>query len=201
MKFSAETQVSPSEWNATAARLPGAHVLQTYEWGQVKARTGWRPIFCTWSENSGEARAAALVLERSAAVRSLSSGLRLLYVPRGPLLEWQDARLRSQVLDDLRELTHRRRALFIKIDPDVSLGTGIPGAEDHIGKPVGLDLMKILKDGGWRFSEEQIQFRNTMLIDLNRSEELLLAGMKQKARYNLRLAERKGVSIRACWAG
>ena len=49
---------------------------------------------------------------------------------------------------------------------------------------------------GWRFSEEQIQFRNTVTLDLEGDEEDWLARMKQKARYNLRLAQRKGVCVR-----
>ena len=37
-----------STWNALIATLPGAHVLQTWEWGQVKARLGWEPIPKVW---------------------------------------------------------------------------------------------------------------------------------------------------------
>jgi len=43
---------------------------------------------------------------------------------------------------------------------------------------------------------QQIQFKNTAWIDLNKPEEELLSSMKQKARYNIRLAGRKGVSVR-----
>ena len=49
---------------------------------------------------------------------------------------------------------------------------------------------------GWRFSQDQIQFRNTVLIDLSLSEDDLLARMKQKTRYNIRLAQKKGVKVR-----
>jgi lipid II:glycine glycyltransferase (peptidoglycan interpeptide bridge formation enzyme) len=53
-----------------------------------------------------------------------------------------------------------------------------------------------LETCGWRFSEEQVQFRNTVLVDLRDDEEKLLERMKQKTRYNIRLAMRKGVAIR-----
>jgi lipid II:glycine glycyltransferase (peptidoglycan interpeptide bridge formation enzyme) len=46
------------------------------------------------------------------------------------------------------------------------------------------------------YSGEQIQFRNTILIDLNPTEDEILTAMKQKTRYNVRLAARKGVKVR-----
>lgn len=56
--------------------------------------------------------------------------------------------------------------------------------------------MSELKRRGWGYSSDQIQFKNTVLIDLIPTEEELLARMKQKTRYNIRLAEKKGVSVR-----
>jgi len=53
-----------------------------------------------------------------------------------------------------------------------------------------------LHSTGWRESDEQVQFRNTVWLDLSGSEEDWLARMKQKARYNLRLSQRKGVQVR-----
>ena len=78
------------------------------------------------------------------------------------------------------DVARRDRAIFIKIDPDLN-------QPDR----------SILLDRGWRYSAEQIQFRNTMLIDLTRSEDDLLAAMKPKTRYNVRLAQKKGVTIRS----
>jgi lipid II:glycine glycyltransferase (peptidoglycan interpeptide bridge formation enzyme) len=121
----------------------------------------------------------------------------ILYTPKGPLMDWSDELLRKRVLDDLQSFAKRQGAIFLKVDPDVVLGTGIPGTGREIEDDTGQAVMSELKRGGWRFSSDQIQFRNTVMIDLSPSEEELLARMKQKTRYNIRLAAKKGVTVRA----
>lgn len=166
-----------SRWNDAVAQLPCSHVLQSFEWGQFKAKYGWKPTRLLFEEDS-QVRAAASVL-----CRQLSRfPLRVMYVPKGPLLDYDDDQLLSYVLTSLEELARAQRAIFIKMDPDVRL------KEDQV--------IETLRARGWRLSSEQIQFRNTILIDLRRSEDELLASMKAKTRYNIRLAARRGVKVR-----
>ena len=190
MKMPLSLCASASEWNTLAASLPQAHILQSWEWGDFKSRYGWSARRFVWSREAGApARAAAQVLARS------ERGLRILYVPKGPLLDWGDTPLRAQVLADLQELARREHAIFIKIDPDMRQPAGAEGssAGSPGGEPFGSSR---LTAGRWRFSRDQIQFRNTVQIDLRRREDELLAGMKQKTRYNVRLAEKRGVRVR-----
>ena len=77
------------------------------------------------------------------------------------------------------------------------MGTGVPGSEDDKTDVNGQDVVKEFNNLGWKFSSDQIQFKNTFSIDLNPSEDELLAAMKQKTRYNIRLAEKKGVTVRS----
>ncbi len=186
-----------SRWNAIVAGLPQAHILQTWQWGQVKARLGWRMLPYTWCSRRGEVCAAAMVLQRKIPSPDFSARLSLFYVPRGPILDWDNLELRACVLDDLQTLARRQAAIFIKIDPEVCLGMGVPGTPEAVDDPLGAGLPASLKERGWLFSDEQVQFRNTVLIDLALPEETLLSRMKQKTRYNIHLAERKGVTVRA----
>jgi lipid II:glycine glycyltransferase (peptidoglycan interpeptide bridge formation enzyme) len=160
-----------TRWNAVLAALPCRHVLQSWEWGQFKGRWGWTPRYFLNEEHT----AAALVLRRTFSPLKLN----ILYVPKGPALDYADSALVDQVLADLVAIATRDRAIFVKIDPD-------------LGQPA----RSVLVDRGWRYSAEQIQFRNTMLVDLTRSEHELLAAMKPKTRYNVRLAQKKGVEVR-----
>ena len=183
-------------WNALIAGLPGAHVLQTWQWGHVKAQFGWQPFQYVWQDNDARVVAAAQVLQRSITIGGFAARLRVLYVPKGPLMDWRDSALRQQVLSDLARLAKQRGAIFVKIDPDVYLGRGLPGQPGAEDDPTGQAAVAHLQSTGWHFSAEQIQFRNTVLLDLSPEPQALLEQMKQKTRYNIRLAERKGVTVR-----
>lgn len=182
---------SPAVWQQTIARLPFAHALQSWTWGLFKSRWGWTAIPLTMAVggNHAESVAAALVLKRQLPRLPFS----VLYVPKGPVLDYKDARLREQVLAQLEQLARRERAIFIKIDPEVVRSWGV---EEERASPLGTQVTQTLRSRGWVESAEQIQFRNTVEIYLDQTEEQLLAAMKQKTRYNIGLAGRKGVVVR-----
>ncbi len=186
----------PSEWDALIACLPDPHLLQTWEWAQVKSKYGWQPMPFTWQDDTG-IHAAAMVLKRSIPVGGFGRKMCVLYAPKGPLLDWKDATLLTRVLDDLQALARKQGAIFVKIDPDAWLGTGVPNSADETEDSGGQALRFDLSRRGWVFSQDQIQFRNTVLIDLSASEAEILMRMKQKTRYNVRLAEKKGVTVRS----
>jgi lipid II:glycine glycyltransferase (peptidoglycan interpeptide bridge formation enzyme) len=195
-------------WNSLIAHLPNPHFLQTYEWGQVKAKYGWQPIYLAW-DSEGKMKeeasfsslafypsAAALVLKRQIIRSGFAARLSILYAPKGPLLNWANEPLRSRVLNDLQAFAKKEGAIFLKVDPDVPLGTGVPSSEEDVIDHGGQAVRSVLERMGWKTSADQIQFKNTVLIDLSPSEEELLAGMKQKTRYNIRLAQKKNVTLR-----
>jgi peptidoglycan pentaglycine glycine transferase (the first glycine) len=139
--------------------------------------------------------AACLILKRQILRNGFAARLSILYAPKGPLLDWTDESLRNHILNDLQTFSKKEGAIFVKMDPDVVLGTGVSG-ENNVTDTNGQEIMSDMKRRGWKYSEDQIQFKNTVLIDLNPSEEELLARMKQKTRYNIRLAKKKGITLR-----
>jgi peptidoglycan pentaglycine glycine transferase (the first glycine) len=169
------------EWDDALLCLPNSHILQTWEWGAFKERQGWRAFHYLWEAGEGP-RAAALALLR----RPARLPLGVMYVPKGPVLPWDDVPLLQNVLADLETAARRAGAVFLKIDPDVEEET-----------PEGETVTAILRARGWRPSSEQVQFRNTLLLDLTLPPDDLLARMKPKWRYNIRLAQRKGVTVRS----
>ncbi|MCL5428990.1 MAG: peptidoglycan bridge formation glycyltransferase FemA/FemB family protein [Chloroflexi bacterium] len=192
-----EFQVDPNDWNSLISQLPNPHLLQTREWAEAKKPFGWEAHYKIWQDSDGGLLAAAQILQRSIRIPASSRNLSMLYVPKGPLLhDWSDAALRERVLAGLADFARDKGAFFIKVDPDVNLGVGLPNTIEENADPTGTSFVNELMETGWRFSNEQVQMRNTMLVDLRKTEGELLTAMKQKTRYNLRLAERKGVKIR-----
>ena len=193
----------PSQlWNQIISQLPDPHFLQSYEWGQVKAKYGWVPYYAVWTEDGKffissnyqlpitNVVAAALILKRTAFRR-----FSIFYAPKGPLMDWTNEPLRKRVLDDLQSFAKKQGAIFLKLDPDVVLARGVPASVDEVTENSGQAVMSDLRRRGWVESSDQIQFRNTVMVNLSASEEEILMRMKQKTRYNVRLAEKKGYLV------
>ncbi|MCJ7715269.1 MAG: aminoacyltransferase, partial [Anaerolineales bacterium] len=160
-------------WNQLISSLKNPHLLQTSQWAAVKRQYGWVSHYLVWHSVEDELdliisvqskfevkkpAAAALVLERK-----IFPGLSVLYVPKGPLLgDWSDEALKNRVLNDLEIFARKVGAIQIKIDPDVVVGRGVPGEDGSGQNSTGLAFQDQLIQHGWRYSSDQIQFRNTV---------------------------------------
>ena len=120
---------SHETWNSALASLPLAHVLQTWEWGQFKSRHGWAPSYLLWREDE-RPTAATLVLRRPIGRLPLC----VMYVPKGPAMDYGHAPLVNQVLSSLERLARKSRAIFIKIDPDLQPPFSPPGTRSGAGE-------------------------------------------------------------------
>ena len=171
-----------SRFNTFLANHKKGHVLQSWEWGEIKSRTGWHP----WRlvvEDNGEIVAAVSILERKIPVL----GTPIFYASRGPVLDWENSNLFDFALAEIRKLAKKRGAIFLKVDPDV------PSSDT--------ELEKYLVSRGFCSAEtgkgfEGVQPKYVFRLDISPAEETLMANMHQKTRYNIRLAQKKGVQIR-----
>lgn len=106
--------------------------------------------------------------------RRLPLGLAAAYIPKGPIGgDW------DSLWPEVDSLCRKNRAIFLKVEPDCwedsALGCAEPFDDFRQSNP--------------------IQPRRTVEISLEGTEEDWLARMKQKTRYNIRLAEKKGVVV------
>ena len=193
-------------WNQAISQLPRAHFLQTEQWASVKQSIGWVPDFLSWNRAGellfpsaefsveSDLSAAALILERKIKFSSLNTGLSMLYIPKGPLfsLSVDNGQV---ILENVQNYAKKKKAIFLKIDPDIILGTGPEGGVSEMNGQ-GDSFRMNLQTAGWQFSPDQVQFRNTVQLCLEPDPDELLSGMKAKTRYNIRLSEKKGVNVR-----
>jgi len=192
------TGMNHQEWNRAISNLYEVHILQSWEWGEFKEKHGWKVTRFVWKDKKEEKiTAAAQILERTIKILRIGPEMKVLYIPRGPLLSnWGDRMLFQMVCIDLKKYARDRGAIFIKIDPEI-----ITEGEDiqefsGITQIKGKKIISRLKADGWHYSCEQVQYKNTVWINLKLTEDELLVAMKQKTRYNLHLSERKGVKTR-----
>jgi lipid II:glycine glycyltransferase (peptidoglycan interpeptide bridge formation enzyme) len=162
--------VSLDEWNQYVRSHPDAHILQTGEWGELKSRFGWEPVRII-----NQAEGVQILF------RKLPLGFTIGYIPKLRVEDGLPASI-ELLKDEIDSECKRHRAVFLKLEPD-SWNDELPRRSP----------------GAFLRSQHNIQPPRTIVVDLRGSEEEILARMKQKTRYNIRLAEKKGVTIRA-WA-
>ncbi len=170
--------------------LPCAHVLQTWEWGEFKRATaGWAPLRLAFSRGGNPVAMASLLSRKM-------GPLQVLYVSKGPAMDYADGDLAAQVFSELERRARGAGLVWLKIDPDVIAATGLPKSAEERACSVGRAITQTLRRRGWRFAASQVQFRNTLTIDLKRSEDEILAAMSGNTRRKIRVAGKKGVAIR-----
>jgi peptidoglycan pentaglycine glycine transferase (the first glycine) len=188
-------EISASEWEAFMSNHPDAHLLQTRLWGDLKSSFGWRPAYVLADAEVGNlppGKVGAQVL-----FRRLPLGFSLAYIPKGPVSDLSTtdgfSGLKSY-WDDVDHLCRKARAIFLKVEPDLwrvesdcpdeSGFENVDEAGRHYPPPPG-----------FRPARQNIQPPRTLVVDLGGSEEQVLGQMKQKTRYNVRLALKKGVVV------
>jgi peptidoglycan pentaglycine glycine transferase (the first glycine) len=163
---------------------PKGHFLQTWEWGQVKKSMGWEPLPLILEEN-GAIRASLLILKRRLPIPGLKKCI--FYSPRGPVVDIDSEELCQVLLEGAQKVAAAHGAIFLKIDPDVEKSNTV---FTQILKKCGLVKNEI----GLDFEGVQPSF--VFRLDITPSEIKLLENMHSKTRYNIRLAAKKGVTIR-----
>lgn len=193
----------------------GSQLLQTAFWGEFKSAGGWKPRAFSWELSTGAGRETGqagsggvepdgaepggpetkfrgqfLILERT-----FPGGFSMAYVPYGPKLS--DKLSSGEISSVLMRLAVQLRSYLSRkcfvIRWDLTGGTRVPinsysASENRMPE----NLVRPLRRAPYR-----VQPPDTVLLQLTSSEEELLAGMHKKCRYNIRLAQKKGVEVQS----
>ncbi len=160
-----------SQWDATASKY--SQILQSFEWGEVKSGSGWEPIRIRLNDSE-----VISILKKQLPFINRS----FFYVPRGPLINFDDQNSRISFVDAVTSEAKKHNALFLRMYPEIK--------EDETEK------INVLKKSGFVKAKKEVQPRSTYILDLTRSLDELLAGFESKFRYNIKVAEKNGVEVR-----
>lgn len=174
---------STPEYEAFLSSHPNGTLFQSGLWAGVKNNWRWRAVIV---RKNGKIVGGMSVLLRCVP----GTPWRLAYAPRGPVCDPGDFDTLRALTEGMQSLGRRERVCLLKADPDVSL--------EHREFQVYMEKLgyRLLPES-WEF--DRIQPQHLARIDLRgQTKETVLRSMKQKTRYNIRLAERKGVEVRVC---
>lgn len=166
------------QWNQFVTQNLYGSFLQSWEWGESQgslAKKIWRIAI----ENDDEFIASGLFVKYK-----LPFGFNYLYSPHGPIISETsgvDSRDIFRLLaDEVKKIAKKEKSIFWRMD------SVMPDTAEEREEFKKLGLVK---------SPKEIQTKETLILDITNSEDEILGQMKQKTRYNIGLAQRKGVEV------
>ena len=165
------------------------NLLQSASWAKVK--DNWD------NERIGFYKNNQLVASASILIKPLPLGMTMLYIPRGPIMDYQNQELLQFVLTSLKQFAKTKKSLSIKFDPSLFLVQAHIG-EDRKEQQETLDVIQNLQKAGaiWVGRTESLddtiqpRFQANIYKD-NFSEELL----SKSTRQAIRTARNKGIQV------
>ncbi|MBO7132430.1 peptidoglycan bridge formation glycyltransferase FemA/FemB family protein [Candidatus Saccharibacteria bacterium] len=150
-------------------KYPEANFLQLSGYKKMNELLG-RKVLSLEFEEDGYALAV---------VRDAKRG-RYLEIPCGPLIDWKNKKLVANVFKKIAEVAEEEKCVFVRIRPQLVAN------EENLA---------ILESLGLKKSPMHLAAEHTVIIDLKKSEEELLAGMRRQTRYEVRRAEKLGITV------
>src|SRR3989338_5530777 len=149
-----------------------ASFLQSAEWMEFQ-KSLWRQV---WHVESDHISAKVMEVK-------LPLGKHYLYAPFGPVIDFNamQGSIKQEVsgfIQKLINLAREQEAIFIKIEPQFG------------------SVAEVMVAAGFKKPKKETTSHKTVILDIDRSEEELLGGMHHKTRYNIGLAEKKGIEVR-----
>lgn len=164
---------------------PLGTVHQTYEWGDFQAKSSkrdkyWMLVLEDRTVTGKKILGTALMIRQK-----LPFGLSWLYCPRGPLMDATDVKCHGLLCEKIHKIAKQEKAVFLRVDPP------IPTFDvDNAVKAKNCYNWLKMKEAHAQYMPE-----HTLVINLKQTEEEILKKMKQKGRYNIKVAQKHGVQV------
>jgi len=189
-------------WNSFVDSSKWGDVLQFWQWGNTKQAEGWQPVRMGIYTNEQPLVLAQALMKKASIIGNY------LYVPHGPVfLEKGDlARGLPKLIEALKQYAQEHNCFVLEIEPKIGyLPRQDPSTQEatdqkelsaNLAHFIDQEIKEIFLKSGFRLTNRNVQPKYKLYYDLDLSEEQLLGLMKKNTRYNVRLAEKKGVAVK-----
>ena len=158
-----------------------ASALQDLNWAYVKNEE-WAHE-AVYLEKNGNITASMSML-----IRTFVKGFSIIYVPRGPVCDAYDIATIKELIREAKVVAKKYKAFVIKFDPEALYDNKL----EALYKKAGFKVRNLDK-----YKHEYIQPIYNMILKIKgKTEEEIFKGYSEKTRYNIRVAEKKGVNVR-----
>lgn len=166
-------------------KCPLGTIHQTHKWGLFQAKSNQRDKFWMLALEDRkitgkEVNGTALIIRQK-----LPFGLSWLYCPRGPLIDITEVKCHGLLCKKIHKIAKQERAVFLRVDPPIATCD-----VDNVVKAKNCYNWLKMKEAHAQYMPE-----HTLVINLEQSEEEILKKMKQKGRYNIKVAQKHGVQV------
>ena len=157
------------KWTEVLEKYPEANFLQSPNYGKMNEILGEKVITEDYNNNGH-----ALMI-----VRDAKRG-RYLEIPCGPLIDWKNKKSAKEIFEKISETAKKEKCVFVRIRPQLIKDT---------------ETMQLLKDLGLKIAPMHLAAEHTVIIDLRKTEDELLADMRRQTRYEVRRALKQGIIV------
>ncbi len=177
-----ENKTDEEEYSKFLENHERCNFQQSIEWANVK--TSWKREVIL-AENSNKKIIGSLMVW----IRKIPFFGNIMYSARGPVCDIHNLEVLSQLTEGAKLLAKKYNAIVLRIEPDIE-------SSDTIFRNIMLELGYQIKDDAKNFRDE-IQPRYVFRLDTKgKTEDEVFKAFHQKTRYNIRLATKKGVTVK-----
>ena len=177
-----ENKADEEEYTKFLENHERCNFQQSLEWAKVK--TSWKSEVIL-AEDSDKKIIGSLMVW----IRKIPFFGNIMYSARGPVCDIHNMEVLQQLAEGAKELAKKYDAIVLRIEPDIK-------SDDEEFKNIMLQLGFLIKDDAKNFRDE-IQPRYVFRLDTKgKSEDEIFKAFHQKTRYNVRLATKKGVTVK-----